>query len=580
MKYIRSDISGQWLKATVIGAVWAANEIVLGSFLHNLRIPLSGTIMSFLSVILVIGFIQVWNERGLIWRAGIIAALMKSLSPSAIIIGPMVGIMMEAVLLTGGIKLLGRNIAGYMLGGALAVTTVLIHKIGHLLIIYGLDLMEILLNLYEYASNQLQISKDRGLLLLIILLIIYLLLGAIAALIGYYGGRKSVELKTGKGKEMEGGLIQDTLFSKTEKNKYSVLLLILQFSALVLGMYLINTASLPLIIIYISIYLGFTIIKYRRSLNRLKNVSFWIWFAAITFLASFFLGDWKSVGGFSTSGLYAGLMMNFRAVMLIIGFAAISTELKNPVVKTVLYSHGAATLYQSVEIAFSILPSVIEIMPSGKEFIKKPLRNSIGLFRNADMILDHISERHKRKPALLILSGEIQQGKSTMLKALISELKNKDISIGGFISEVVIRNGERQAYRIVSTDNKRSATLCGISPETGDLKYGRFYFNHESFELGNSLIYETLERGDDLLVIDEIGPLEIGGEGWDNAIRKVCQKSDISMLWVVRRSLAEKAARKWSVGDVRIIDIKEENAYQLIIQSLITMLRPSDSTVE
>ena len=116
------------------GSIWAANEIVLGSFLHNLRIPLSGTFMAFLSVAVMVAFSMMWKDKGLIIRAGLIAALMKSISPSAIIIGPMVGIVLEAAFLQLFVTLLGRNIAGYALGGAFAVSGVLFQKVGRLLI--------------------------------------------------------------------------------------------------------------------------------------------------------------------------------------------------------------------------------------------------------------------------------------------------------------------------------------------------------------------------------------------------------------------------------------------------------------
>ena len=92
-------LSQAWLKASVIGSIWASVEIILGSFLHNMRIPFTGMILSFISVWLIISFVQVWKDRGLIWRAGIICALMKSISPSAIIMGPMIGIFTEALIM-------------------------------------------------------------------------------------------------------------------------------------------------------------------------------------------------------------------------------------------------------------------------------------------------------------------------------------------------------------------------------------------------------------------------------------------------------------------------------------------------
>src|SRR6056297_2951265 len=114
-----TQINTTWLKAGIIGSTWAAFEIIVGSFLHNLQIPFAGTMLSATSVFLLISFVQIWKEKGLLLRAGIICALMKSISPSAVIIGPMVGIFMEGFLIELFLLVLGRNAMGYVVAGAI-----------------------------------------------------------------------------------------------------------------------------------------------------------------------------------------------------------------------------------------------------------------------------------------------------------------------------------------------------------------------------------------------------------------------------------------------------------------------------
>ena len=143
-----------WLKASAVGSIWASLEIIIGSFLHNINVPFSGTLLSVMSVWLLVAFMQVWNDKGIIWRAGLICALMKSISPSAVIIGPMTGIIMEAFLIEFALRLLGRNLVGYITGGALAVMSSLLHKVATLLILYGFDLVRIADSFYRFAVNQ------------------------------------------------------------------------------------------------------------------------------------------------------------------------------------------------------------------------------------------------------------------------------------------------------------------------------------------------------------------------------------------------------------------------------------------
>ncbi|HPT04887.1 MAG TPA: hypothetical protein PLG86_07070, partial [Bacteroidales bacterium] len=63
-------LSDVWLKAAVVGGLWASVEIIIGSFLHNLRIPFAGSILASFGTIFLVAFFQLWPVKGLIWRAG------------------------------------------------------------------------------------------------------------------------------------------------------------------------------------------------------------------------------------------------------------------------------------------------------------------------------------------------------------------------------------------------------------------------------------------------------------------------------------------------------------------------------
>src|SRR5512138_802825 len=148
-------LSEKWIKASIAGTIWAASEIVLGSFLHNLRIPFSGNILTAIGIIILISMSYTWTEKGLFWRAGLICAIMKTMSPSAVIFGPMIAIFSESVLLELSTRLLGRNIAGYSLGAMLAMSWNLFHKIGSFIIYYGANIIDVYTNLLKMAQKQL-----------------------------------------------------------------------------------------------------------------------------------------------------------------------------------------------------------------------------------------------------------------------------------------------------------------------------------------------------------------------------------------------------------------------------------------
>ncbi|NLZ95494.1 MAG: hypothetical protein GX921_06695 [Bacteroidales bacterium] len=140
MEQSTKTVNDKWIKASVLAGLWAGIEIIAGSFLHNLRIPFSGTILTFISIILVIGFFQIWPKYGIIWRAGVITALMKSISPSAVILGPMVAITVEGFIMELAVRVAGRNISGYISAGMLTMVGILVHKVVRLFLLFGWDI--------------------------------------------------------------------------------------------------------------------------------------------------------------------------------------------------------------------------------------------------------------------------------------------------------------------------------------------------------------------------------------------------------------------------------------------------------
>ena len=119
-------LSEKWIKASIAGTIWAASEIVLGSFLHNLRVPFTGNILTAIGLVILISISYTWTDKGLFWRAGLICALMKTMSPSTMIFGPMIAIFTESLLLELSVRLLGKTIPGYIIGSMLAMSWVLV----------------------------------------------------------------------------------------------------------------------------------------------------------------------------------------------------------------------------------------------------------------------------------------------------------------------------------------------------------------------------------------------------------------------------------------------------------------------
>ncbi len=84
-----------------------------------------------------------------------------------------------------------------------------------------------------------------------------------------------------------------------------------------------------------------------------------------------------SVGGLEgrLMALAGGLIMVLRALVVVTGFAALSTELRAPLMQRLFFRSGFRQLYLSVNHAFGILPMVVSGLTTPREFIRNPARS-------------------------------------------------------------------------------------------------------------------------------------------------------------------------------------------------------------
>lgn len=549
----------KWLKASVIGSLWAVVEIVFGSLLHNLKIPFAGSILSFLTVYLIIAFFQLWKIEGVIWRSGIICALMKSLAPSSIILGPMLGIFSEALILEIVIRSLGKNVFAYGIGGAFTVFSALIHKTISLLILYGWDFVTILKNIYLFAAHQLKITKLEPVSLLIILAAIYLTIGCLAGILGYLSGQRFLKQNHSENPPIITGNARSDLFKYSSKQNHSSLLLLLIIPMLIVGMIIISQTHIFISATFTLLFLGTISLRYKQNMRFLKKRAIWIQLSLILLFSSIFYDGFSFNGILQPEGWIVGWKMVFRAMVLLAAFSAISRELQSPIVKNILYKRGLKNLYQSLELAFSALPGLVETFANDTSRLLGFKKLTYTMLNSSQSLLENFVTIESNKPTVFVLCGEVNEGKTTLAKRVVNELGNRGIQIHGLFTIATGQNIHEKSYYVEDINTGSKEQLCSVQPVKENIKSGRFYFSQKGLNHGLQILEEALLRTNHLTVIDEIGPLEINDRGWAPAIPLLLNQPKSAHLWVVRERLVNVVIRKWNVGNVYVFNLKEDS---------------------
>jgi len=111
-----------------------------------------------------------------------------------------------------------------------------------------------------------------------------------------------------------------------------------------------------------------------------------------------------------------------------------------------------------------------------------------------------------RKGAKVLVEGPPGCGKTTLTERLITRL-GRDRRVGGFFTREIREHGGRVGFRVISVD-KQEGVLAHEKME-GAHKVGRYTVNMQALEeVGVSSVERAL-REDDVIVIDEIGKMEL-----------------------------------------------------------------------
>ena len=549
----KTAISEKWIKASIIGTIWAAAEIVLGSFLHNLRVPFSGNMLTAIALVILIAVSYRWRQHGLYWRAGLICALMKTLSPSAIIFGPMIAIIMESVLLEISVRLLGRTYIGFMLGSMLAMSWNLFQKVFNMIIFYGGNLVEIYSGITGWAGKQLNLQFDAFWAPLILLLAVYALFGAASAVAGIITGRRIALLPREE-------LLPEPAVAGNQGKRinapFGYSLPWLAADILIVAGMLMVVSMLPWIWWIIVVIPAVTVLalRYKRAMRQLSKPGFWITFVVITMLSALVFTAIGQEKISLSEAVLIGVQMNFRAVIIIVGFSALGTELYNPKIRELFSRTRMRQLPLALELSTASLPAMIADMPDFRTAVKQPVSILNRMITRVEQRLTEVRKEQESKRKVFIVTGAVGEGKTAWLAKLEGLLKEKELKAGGILALRIMEEGKVIGYDITDI---RTGDRTPFLRHTGDATVGveRFTMDPSGYRAGEKALDPHSNRSMNVVIVDEVGPLELRGEGWSEMIRGLIHETRALLILAVRKNLAGEVTQRFNISPAEIIDV-------------------------
>lgn len=161
----------------------------------------------------------------------------------------------------------------------------------------------------------------------------------------------------------------------------------------------------------------------------------------------------------------------------------------------------------------------------------------------------------------IIITGPINSGKSSFAYQLAELLLQKQVAVGGIVNLPVIENGEKVGFDAYIYTTQKLTKLSTVekniqhfarrkslvpTPTPSDIEIGQWIIFNNCIRFCIQKIEKAIQNNSQVIIIDEIGPLELQGKGFRSILDKILlgeQKLPFHLLLVVRDSAVETVKR-------------------------------------
>jgi nucleoside-triphosphatase len=158
----------------------------------------------------------------------------------------------------------------------------------------------------------------------------------------------------------------------------------------------------------------------------------------------------------------------------------------------------------------------------------------------------------------ILLTGPPGCGKTTLIKRVMNNLA---LPAGGFYTEEMREAGTRVGFKLVTLDGEE-AVLAHVDFKTRE-RIGKYGLDLSGLEAVGVKAIRASVRAQHLVVIDEIGPMELRSSIFRDAVSEVLDSNVPILATIVTRSLPFTDAIK-KRPDVTVIEVRPDNREQLL----------------
>jgi nucleoside-triphosphatase THEP1 len=164
------------------------------------------------------------------------------------------------------------------------------------------------------------------------------------------------------------------------------------------------------------------------------------------------------------------------------------------------------------------------------------------------------------RPSIAILTGQLHSGKTSLLSLLLRRLRKEGIRVSGIIAEGLWLNGVRSGFNLIDVSDDTLTPLSRRGKDGEPRQATPYIFHEEGMTAGRRALSVERCANTDVILVDEVGPLETRGMGWAPCLAPLLRLNGPMHLWVVRDTCLDTVRDRWGLQSAEIFEVTEPSA--------------------
>jgi nucleoside-triphosphatase len=164
----------------------------------------------------------------------------------------------------------------------------------------------------------------------------------------------------------------------------------------------------------------------------------------------------------------------------------------------------------------------------------------------------------------VFVTGAPGVGKTTLMQRIHDHYKNKGLRVDGMVTREVRKGDERIGFKITDLSSGAEGWLARLGESVGP-RVGKYNVDSEDLEeIGVRALQRAAERSADLVLVDEIGPMEMTSSAFRDTLARLLSAGRNVIATVKYGSHYPEIERSQGFAEAVSLEISRDNREEMI----------------